>query len=264
MRRGGRGLRQLRRRRRLLGLIALLGGCGPSRAELAHDAAQAALHDDALAACARMAPLDADVCRVDAAARFGRLEVGDCDAVNDPTWAGECRFQYAERLARAGRAAEAFAACTTTPFSRECDYHLLREVVRAAPEVPLADAATALDPWRDLPGLRDAPRLYWKAWFRERRRAGAEVDPAACPEPACLEGAKQSYFENLRGLHRADRAAFCAAVPESVPGWASTETTAAWKAAWAADTCARDAADGVAPAPAPSPPGGAPAIPPPR
>lgn len=258
MRHRGRELWQLRDGRHLLGLILL--ACAPSQAELQAQAYAAADHASAVSTCARMTPAGADPCRVEAAERFGRLEPADCDAVQTEPWRSECGFQYAERLARAGRAEEAFVVCTSTRFSRECGYHLLREVARGVVDQDVGGAAAALEPWRTVPGVGDAPRLYWKAWFRERRRSERPADPTGCPDESCTVAARESYFEGLRALHHADRAGFCAGAPPPVPGWAATATTDEWARRWADDACARDAAEGVGA----SRSAGAPAIPPPE
>ncbi|MSQ02387.1 MAG: hypothetical protein EXR71_10940 [Myxococcales bacterium] len=219
--------------------VLWLASCADSEAERLRAALAAPDLASASAACERLADPGRDSCLVSALERFDGLAPASCDAVRAPLWQGECRFQYAERLALQGEAAAAFVACQGTPFHRECGYHLLRGVARGVLDASPAEAADALAPWRRVPGLDDAPRLFWKAWFRERRRADQGLDPTGCPEASCEQAARESYLESLRAVHHADPADFCASPPVPVRGWAATETTAAWQARWVADTCAR-------------------------
>ena len=225
-----------------LTLLPLVAACGRSDADLLLEALSAADHAVAALACGRLSDVEADRCRVSVAALHHRDEAADCAAVVDPLWRDECDFQLAERFAVSGRAAEAVALCAGTRFVRECSYHLLREVARSTVGRSPLEAATALDPWRDLPTVRDAPRLFWKAWFREGRAAGGVVSPVGCPDAECEGAARETLFESLRALHRADPVGFCAAPPGSPPGWADAAMVASWAAHWSADTCARDAA----------------------
>ncbi len=219
-----------------------LAACADSEAERLRVALAAPDLATAAAACEGLADPGRDSCLVGALERFDSLAPAACEAVRTPLWQGECRFQYAERLAGEGQAAAAFVACQATPFRRECGYHLLREVARGVLDGTPEAAGAALSPWRQVPGLDDAPRLFWKAWFRERRRAEQALDPEGCPEQACEQAARESYFESLRALHRAAPEEFCAAAPASVSGWAATEATAAWQARWVAHACQRDGA----------------------
>ncbi len=214
-----------------------LAGCADSEAQRLRDALAAPDLVTATVSCDALASPGRDSCLVAVLERFESLAPAACDTVRTPLWQGECRFQYAERLARQGQAAAAFVACQATPFHRECGYHLLREVARGVLDATPAEAAAALSPWRDVEGLNDAPRLFWKAWFRERRRAEQSLDPGGCPEASCVQAAKESYFESLRALHHAAPLAFCSAPAASVPGWAATDTTSAWQARWVADAC---------------------------
>lgn len=218
-----------------------LGGCSPSEAErlaaadAAPDATTAATHCDTLPGEAR------DRCLVAQADRFA-VEAAWCDRVPDERWRGECRFRAAERLVRAGAPAAATALCLSTPFARECTYHLLRESARTVLDQPPATAAAALTPWLAEPGAHDAAKLYWKAYFRERRGSGAVDDPTGCPDEACTAAARETFYESVRATFRADRAGFCAAPPAEIQGWTVTPDTSAWLATWAGDACARDAA----------------------
>lgn len=234
-------------------LAALLTGCQPSEAEVLVAAAAAVDHAGAVAACERLAGVPRDECLVGQAERFSAGAVA-CEAVVDARWNGECRFQLAERLVRTGEAAEAMELCVATPFARECSYHLLREAARGVILQPPAEAAAALDAWRSMPGAADSPRLFWKAYFRERRGADLDDDPTTCPDDVCRRGARETYFESVRALYKSDRAAFCAAPPTTISGWVDTPETAEWLATWTRDTCARDAGSLLAPRAIPPPP----------
>lgn len=229
----------------------MLLACGESEAVRLERALSAADFPSALAACAELAPPRADRCRVEVAELHRQNDDAACAAVVDPFWRDECAFQRAERLAAAGEAEAAMALCAPTRFARECTYHLLRYVARGVVGRSPAEAAAALAPWLTLPTVRDAPRLFWKAWFREGRAAGGEVSPEGCPDEVCFGAARETLFESLRAVHRADPVGFCASPPSGAVGWAAGPTVAGWSARWAADTCGQKA------------PGPAQAIPPP-
>jgi hypothetical protein len=178
---------------------------------------------------------------VDVAAQHDRREVADCGDLRLPLWRDECVFRLAERLARAGDATRAVEHCAATRFARECSYHLLREVARGVPPGDVGAATGALAPWRELPTVADAPRLFWKAWFREGRAGGAALRPDDCAESACEQAARETLYESLRALHRADPTGYCAAPPSGARGWSDTPRVQEWAAAWSADACARDA-----------------------
>ena len=218
-----------------------LGGCSPSEAEQLAAAGAAADASMAAALCDTLPGDSRDRCLVAQADRFA-VEAAWCDRVPGERWRGECRFRAAERLVRAGDPGAATALCVSTPFARECTYHLLRESARTVLDQPPATAAAALTPWLAEPGAHDAPKLYWKAYFRERRGSGAVDDPTGCPDEACTDAARETFFETVRATFRADRDGFCAAPPASVNGWAVTPDTSAWLATWADDACARAAA----------------------
>jgi hypothetical protein len=223
-----------------LGASATAGGCARSDAELLQEALGADDHAQAAAACAQLGGVTGDRCRVDVAARHNRLDGAHCEPVSDPLWRDECAFQLAERLAVVGRPEEAVALCSGTRFARECSYHLLREVARGVLGKP-TEAAAALGAWEGMIPERDVARLFWKAWLREGRAAGAELNPEVCPDAACEAAARETLFESLRGQHRANREGFCASVAPPPPGWEETALVREWTTRWASDACARDA-----------------------
>ncbi len=225
----------------MLALTLLLGGCAPSEAVLLERALSAPDYGAAVAGCNALEGVRADRCRVEVAALHGHDELAACALVEDPMWKDECVFQLAERLASRGEAGTAFELCSHTRFSRECSYHLLREVARGVLDRSPAEAAAALGPWRSVKGVGDASRLFWKAWFREGRAKGRRVSAEDCPEPECVDAARETLFESLRALHRADPAGFCARPPDAVEGWVWAGQAPEWSARWVADACARDA-----------------------
>lgn len=230
-----------------------MSACQPSEAEVLVSAAAATDHGGAVAACERLSGVARDECLVSQAERFA-AGAEACEAVLDPKWNGECRFQLAERLVRAGQAAEAMTLCSATPFARECSYHLLREAARAVISQSPGEAAAALDAWRSMPGAADSPRLFWKAYFRERRGADLDDDPTTCPDDVCRRGARETFFETVRAVYRSDRAAFCAMPPTTVSGWLTTPETTEWLTTWSRDTCTRDAGSLGVPRAIPPPP----------
>ena len=221
----------------LLGLAA----CTPSTAERLQAAGAAPDLAAAFAACEGIGGEEGARCMVDQAERRG-ADAELCAQIGPPKWAGECRFRAAERLVRSGDAEAAMSLCVSTPFARECSYHLLRESARSVLAAPPATAAAALVPWLAVPSAHDAPKLFWKAYFRERRSDGGTADPTGCPDEACAQAARETFFEAARATFRADREGFCAAPPPTLSGWAATAETEAWLSTWAADACTRDAA----------------------
>jgi hypothetical protein len=182
-------------------------------------------------------------CVVAVAEAHGRLERADCDVVTDALWKDECVFRYAERAAKAGQRDAAVAACESTRFGRECTFHLIREGARGVLKEDVPTASAAIDPWRAVRLAPDAPRLFWRTWFRERLAAGTPVDPAGCADEDCLTGAREAIYTTMAAVARASED-FCGGeLPSGQLGdktiWVDGDRTRAWVAEWARNECTR-------------------------
>lgn len=174
----------------------------------------------------------------------GRLDEADCDVIPKGVWRDECVFLYAEREARAGNLAEAFAACERTVFGRECSYHLIRIGARTVLDRPMGDAAAIAVSYQGLPRAADAQRLFWKTWFRERMEKDVPVDPMGCPTLDCVEGARQTVLLTLNAFARAGGDAFCdGTIPDGKSGkrtlWVEGPETVGWVTEFVEGECAR-------------------------
>ncbi|MES2640567.1 MAG: hypothetical protein V4850_13825 [Myxococcota bacterium] len=174
----------------------------------------------------------------------GRLDEADCDGIPKGVWHDECVFLYAEREARAGNLAEAFAACDRTVFARECSFHLIRIGARAVLDQPLTDAAATAVAYQGLPRAADAQRLFWKTWFQDRMEKGEPVDPTGCPTQDCVEGARQTVLLTLNALGRAGGGTFCdGSVPDGNSGkrtlWVEGPETVGWVDEFVEGECLR-------------------------
>lgn len=221
-------------------MLAALVACDrPSIAERVRVAATTADYPAARAACRSLPDELRGECLVDAFDRLGGLDRADCDALAAGVWRDECVFLYAERLAAAGRVDEAVAACGETRFARACGYHLVRDAAEGVSGRPLLEAAAALAPFGAMPMAPDAPRLFWRAWFRARLDH-APIDPTPCADAACDEGAREAIYFSLKSLAYRDGAAFCANPPlTDATLWAETDRTRDWVEAWTRDECQR-------------------------
>ncbi len=247
-----------------IGLIALLAcGDGRSDAQRYHDALTTPEWSTARASCEALAsPTARPDCLLAAMERLGRLERADCALVADPLWNDECVFLYAERAARAGDLADAFAACNETRFRRECSYHLIREAARTVLDRPAAEAATRIAPYTSLPGAPDAPRLFWRAWHRERLAEHFPIDPAACGDDAtCVAGARETILVTLTAMSTARPEGLCGVpepsgvTPSGRVTWVESPQTRTWVHHFVENDCARRR-DGPPPgAPEPRSPG---------
>lgn len=176
--------------------------------------------------------------------RFDRLGPTDCELVPEGLWRDECVFLYAERAAAAGDLPTAIAACETTRFGRECSYHLLRAAARAVVDAPPAEAALRIAPYQGLDDARDAPRLFWKAWFREQGAVDRPIDPTACPDEACRAAAREVLLTRLGAWFSAQGPGACdQPAPTGTDGarrvWVDGPTTRAWVDTWLRTNCAR-------------------------
>ncbi len=237
---------QLVRQLALAGLAFALVACdarGP--AELYRDALRATSWEEARGLCRRLPEADRPDCLVAAMEALGRLDRADCDDIPAGVWRDECVFLYAEREARAGNLAEAFTACDTTVFGRECSFHLIREGARSVLDLPLSDAVPAAIPYDGLPRAPDAQRLFWRTWFRERLERKVPVDPTGCPTADCSAGARETILLTLNAFARAQGAAFCAGgpLPDGRVGarilWVEGPETVGWVAEFVDGECAR-------------------------
>jgi len=250
-------------------ILALWLGCdGRTDAQRYRDALAATDWETARADCLRLADPDRSDCLLAVMERLDRLAPEDCALVESPLWRDECTFLYAERAAGAGQLDQAFAACNATGFRRECSYHLIREAARGVLEAPADVAAARIAPYASLPGAPDAPRLFWRAWHRERLARGIAVDPAVCgADTACVQLARETVSTTLAGMAAARGAeAFCADPPTGTDPsgkvvWVAAEPTLGWVRTWVERHCAPPAPP-PAGIPAPSTPGGAPVAPP--
>ncbi len=167
-----------------------------------------------------------------------------CEEVPDGKWQEECIFLLAEQEAAAGRMESAFAACNRTGFGRECAFHLVREGARAARDLPPAEAAMWSVGWDGLESAPDAATLFWKAWFREQLVAERPINPAECPNPACIGAAREVLFTTLASAAIADAGAMCITRTLSpLLGarllWESGPLTDRWVAGWTDKECGR-------------------------
>jgi len=222
-------------------LLALVLGCGPSEAEGFRAALAAPTFDEARARCQALRTTR-DECVVAVVDRHAVTDRAPCDDLDDGVWRDECLFRYAERVAAAGDVAEAIDACDGHRYARECSFHLLRDAARASVDADAASATQRLAVWADaLPHAPDAPRLFWRSWFRER--AGAHpVDPSVCADDACLAGAREALFTILVPRAKAEGRSFCDAVPApppAAPTWSPGPIADAWVAQWHASECTR-------------------------
>lgn len=245
-------------------ILPLLLGCGDGRtdAQRYHDALSTSDWETARASCAALTATTARPdCLLAAMERLDRLERADCALVEDPLWADECVFLFAERAARAGDLNQAFDACNETRFRRECSYHLIREAARAVLEVPAAEAAGRIAPYTSLPGAPDAPKLFWRAWHRERLAEHIPLDPGACGTDAvCVAAARETLLTTLSAMSTGRAEGLCGepeptgVTPSGRVTWVDSETTRGWVHHFVENDCARRR-DG--------PPAGAPGSPPP-
>ncbi|MFZ5481314.1 MAG: hypothetical protein ACOZNI_31430 [Myxococcota bacterium] len=218
-----------------------MAGCAaPTDAERLAVALAAPTFAEARAGCEDLA--DPGPCLVAASERHAAGRA-DCDAVADPLWRDECVFRYAERAAKAGERDAAVAACEATRFGRECTFHLIREGARAVLREDVATATAAIDPWRAVRLAPDAPRLFWKTWFRERLAAKIPVDPTPCADEDCRGGARDAVYTTMAAVARATEG-FCEApTPTGTLGdrtlWVDGELTRAWVAEWVRSECLR-------------------------
>lgn len=198
----------------VLGLAVLFGCSSGTDAERYRAALGAPGWEEARHRCEGLAdPRNRGDCLVAVMEQHQRLDVHDCDALEPGLWYDECLFQFAERANKAGRLDEAFAACESSRFGRECSYHLIRQAAWGVIDEPLDEAIAAASPYRGLSRAPDAPHLFWQAFFREIARLGRTIDPRGCPDADCWSGARDVVFQRLNGMASADPAAWCAWVP---------------------------------------------------
>ncbi len=243
-------MRALRNRAGLvrIGLIALLACAdGRSDAQRYHDALTTDDWGSARSSCEALTSATARPdCLLAAMERLGRLDRDDCAIVADPLWNDECVFLYAERAARAGDLADAFSACGQTRFRRECSYHLIREAARTVLDRPATEAGSRIAPYTTLPGAPDAPKLFWRAWHRERLAAQIPIDPAACGADAvCVHGARETILVTLTAMSTSRPEGLCG-VPEptgTTPSgrvtWVDTDLTRDWVHRFVHNDCMR-------------------------
>lgn len=236
-----------------------LAGCDPQADARAYRLALAApTWDEAHDRCLALAdPRNRGDCLVGAMERHDRLDPADCAELDAGLWYDECLFQFAERANKAGRLEDAFTACETSRFGRECSYHLIREAAWRVIDEPLDQAIAAAAPYRGLARAPDAPHLFWQAFFRELGRLGRTIDPSACPDADCRSGARDVVFQRLNGLYTADPAGWCAWVPapgaavdpslvppipstgDGRPAWVDTPEVRGFVVSWSRTNCAR-------------------------
>lgn len=168
-----------------------------------------------------------------------RRDPDDCGLVVEPLWREECLFQYAERAAAAGELEPAFAACNRSLYGRECSFHLLRQAAEPTLDGSPAEAAPVLTPYLALEPAPDAPRLFWRTWFRDRLARHHPVDPTGCPDRACEQGAREAIYGSLTALARAQGAGFCLGPVSDPKLWVPGATADAWVAEWQASECRR-------------------------
>jgi hypothetical protein len=227
-----------------LSLFALLLACSArTSADDYRDAMNATDRASARAACARL-PEDARAeCYVTVFDRLGG-ERSDCDVVPEGVWRDECVFLYAEDLAAAGNVPEAITTCGTTRFGRECSFHLVRAAVERVVDQPVATAAEAIAPYRSMPLAPDAPRLFWRTWFRDRYAKDIPIDPSGCADDECRAGAREALYFSLASLANMAGDALCGG--PRIDGrsgdralWVDDDVTRAWVAEWTASECRR-------------------------
>ncbi len=220
-------------------LLALAGCSSPSTSESYASALGAETYDAAHTHCVAISeePTRSD-CLVAISERHEQA-ISVCAEVAVDTWAQECRFQFAERAAKAGDLESAFAACDSTQrFGRECSYHLIREVARTVIDRPPAEVGDRAAPYAKLTRAPDAERLFWKAYFRERLASGVAIDPTGCPTPRCFEGAREEMQVHLPNLRKA-RPDFCTADVTTLTDtlWVENEQTIRWAGDWQRAEC---------------------------
>lgn len=229
----------------LLPILCALSACGMSEAARYQAALHAPDFEEAARHCERLSSVNSKGdCLVASMERHNRLNEADCERVPAGLWREECLFLYAERAAAAGDLQAAFATCDRINFGRECSFHLIREAARAVRDVPIDQAGAAIAPYRTLDRAPDAPRLFWKAWFRERQEVNIPVDPTGCPDLDCEWGAMQPVFMLLNTRVRDDAAKLCSAPitgvePDGRVLWADTPLTRAWVSGWQNAECRR-------------------------
>lgn len=224
--------------------LLLLGCAAPSDAAAYRAALHASDWDQARDACTEVDdPTSRADCLVAAMERFDRLGPEDCQLVPAGLWRDECVFLYAERLARAARVPEAVAACERTGFGRECAYHLLRAAARETVDEPPARAARMIAPYTGMSDAHDAPRLFWKAWFREQAARDRPLDPTACPDATCVAAAREVLLQKLGARLSAAGPALCTGPVPAEDGsrrlWVESPLVRGWVDTWQARNCAR-------------------------
>lgn len=219
-------------------ILLLLAGCHDAAADY-RAALGASTWEEATGLCLRLDQALAGDCLVSAMGRLHRLERADCELVKETIWHNECLFQFAERAAQAGQLQAAFDACSASAYGRECSFHLVRQASDTVLDAEPAVAATKVAPYLAMEAAPDAPRLFWRAWWRDRLGKGKPVDPTGCPDDACRQGAQETIFTTLHALARARGEAFCAEVPSNPHTWVSNPTTDGWVRDWQASECRR-------------------------
>lgn len=242
-------------------LLLLVACAAPSDAERYRAALGAGDWSEARRSCGEIrGETNRADCLVAAMERFDRLGPEDCALVPPGLWRDECTFLYAERLARAGQVPEAIAACEVTGFGRECAYHLLRAAARATVDEPPTVAARMIAPYTGMTDAHDAPRLYWKAWFREQAAADRPLDPTGCPDEPCRAAAREVLLQKLGARLSAEGPRLCEGgpVPPDFGGrimWVESPLTRGWVDQWRDRNCVRLLGPGVTPLGGPPPPG---------
>lgn len=219
-------------------ILLLLAGCRDAAADY-RDALAAPDWDAARGLCLRLDQALAGDCLVSVLGRLGRTERADCDVVKEQIWHEECLFQYAERAAKAGQLQAAFDACEASAYGRECSFHLVRQASEGVLDREPAEAAAVIGPYLAMEAAPDAPRLFWRAWWRDRLAKKLPVDPTGCPDDACRQGAQETIYTTLHALARAQGEAFCGTLPTSARTWVSNPTTDAWVREWQQSECRR-------------------------
>lgn len=188
-------------------LLALaLMGCGDPPPDAGASAYHRALKSDAGYAAAAAACQDiADErvrgdCLLAVMERWEHLDPASCDALTDPVWADECRFQLAERQRAAGKLAIAIQTCEGTRFRRSCAWHLLQDEAQAAATEDAAAAEERLAPFRASRSIPDAPLQFWKMWFRERSADDHALDEAVCAGLAAPRACERAVDAYVRGM----------------------------------------------------------------
>lgn len=167
----------------ILAVVLLLGGCGPSQAELYREALAATELDEALRMCAALEVGGGD-CANAAVERMGRWDA--CDRVPD---SGECHFLHADAMGIGGDIEGGLAECRSAmPYADECNLHLVGLLAMQGDTV--AEADTNFARVAPLLKMKRARSYFFRQWFRSRQERGLPVSGDGCPDEVCVRAAE--------------------------------------------------------------------------